>query len=82
MYRKNDSFGDFSLPTQRCFSSTRSARGAKTLFSAYAEVFPYTDLKAKVKEAFLCLRRGVSQAFDQPITPPGFSLPTQRCFYV
>ena len=141
MYRKNDSFGDFSLPTQRCFSSTRSARGAKTLFSAYAEVFPYTDLKAKVKEAFLCLRRGVSpsrphgcgarrfslptqrcfqskccrkpptslfsayaevflsstalspstgtflclrrgvsQAFDQPITPPGFSLPTQRCF--
>ena len=80
MYRKNDSFGDFSLPTQRCFSSTRSARGAKTLFSAYAEVFPYTDLKAKVKEAFLCLRRGVSPSRPHGCGARRFSLPTQRCF--
>ena len=80
MYRKNDSFGDFSLPTQRCFSSTRSARGAKTLFSAYAEVFPYTDLKAKVKEAFLCLRRGVSVRSAGTSRHSIFSLPTQRCF--
>ena len=82
MYRKNDSFGDFSLPTQRCFSSTRSARGAKTLFSAYAEVFPYTDLKAKVKEAFLCLRRGVSPSRPHGCGARRFSLPTQRCFLV
>ena len=81
MYRKNDSFGDFSLPTQRCFSSTRSARGAKTLFSAYAEVFPYTDLKAKVKEAFLCLRRGVSPSRPHGCGARRFSLPTQRCFF-
>ena len=60
MYRKNDSFGDFSLPTQRCFSSTRSARGAKTLFSAYAEVFLSAELMALFCSAFLCLRRGVS----------------------
>ena len=30
---------DFSLPTQRCFSSIVSAVDGTTLFSAYAEVF-------------------------------------------
>ena len=80
MYRKNDSFGDFSLPTQRCFSSTRSARGAKTLFSAYAEVFPPRDLTVVELVAFLCLRRGVSVAIKAAPALARFSLPTQRCF--
>ena len=82
MYRKNDSFGDFSLPTQRCFSSTRSARGAKTLFSAYAEVFPPRDLTVVELVAFLCLRRGVSRASAAGNRRRAFSLPTQRCFYL
>ena len=72
----------FSLPTQRCFRIQILKLRSKKLFSAYAEVFPPRDLTVVELVAFLCLRRGVSQAFDQPITPPGFSLPTQRCFYV
>ena len=32
--------GDFSLPTQRCFSDRYQMLYAVELFSAYAEVFP------------------------------------------
>ena len=72
----------FSLPTQRCFQSKCCRKPPTSLFSAYAEVFLSSTALSPSTGTFLCLRRGVSQAFDQPITPPGFSLPTQRCFYV
>ena len=70
----------FSLPTQRCFQSKCCRKPPTSLFSAYAEVFLSSTALSPSTGTFLCLRRGVSQAFDQPITPPGFSLPTQRCF--
>ena len=73
-------YSAFSLPTQRCFLRPHGSQSERPLFSAYAEVFLSSTALSPSTGTFLCLRRGVSQAFDQPITPPGFSLPTQRCF--
>ena len=53
--------------------------GAK-LFSAYAEVFLSDESSQYSPIAFLCLRRGVSQAQSSVSDLEGFSLPTQRCF--
>ena len=36
----NGDFISFSLPTQRCFWMSRIPKKARSLFSAYAEVFP------------------------------------------
>ena len=52
----------------------------KLLFSAYAEVFLNLDDYVISKEAFLCLRRGVSAVDDLKKARWYFSLPTQRCF--
>ena len=71
----------FSLPTQRCFLREALASVPKTLFSAYAEVFPIGEPFSCTLETFLCLRRGVSAYDANQGAPRGFSLPTQRCFY-
>ena len=73
---------DFSLPTQRCFPEALEARDVPVLFSAYAEVFRRLRHAAPRRVAFLCLRRGVSTPFHQPLSQCGFSLPTQRCFCI
>ena len=54
---------------------------AAVLFSAYAEVFPVAKPEAMFVSAFLCLRRGVSEALGLISRQMIFSLPTQRCFY-
>ena len=51
---------DFSLPTQRCFSMMTRASRRCSLFSAYAEVFPFSLFQVAMLLSFLCLRRGVS----------------------
>ena len=72
--------GCFSLPTQRCFWMIDDGIAKSVLFSAYAEVFPQPGRLQSSRNAFLCLRRGVSQKSRacQPVS--AFSLPTQRCF--
>ena len=50
----------FSLPTQRCFRVARIELQLVSLFSAYAEVFPWSLSSAITRKTFLCLRRGVS----------------------
>ena len=50
----------FSLPTQRCFLTQPLVEAQKTLFSAYAEVFPIGARSDPARKTFLCLRRGVS----------------------
>ena len=50
------------------------------LFSAYAEVFLDDLDSVRWKDAFLCLRRGVSEGDRNCRVPRRFSLPTQRCF--
>ena len=70
----------FSLPTQRCFLTQPLVEAQKTLFSAYAEVFPHDPLRGVVGKTFLCLRRGVSRRVKIQKKASGFSLPTQRCF--
>ena len=50
----------FSLPTQRCFWRQGVIYGQWRLFSAYAEVFPDGSVCRGWWDAFLCLRRGVS----------------------
>ena len=72
--------GDFSLPTQRCFSPKLYIFFIKTLFSAYAEVFPKRVVVLTPNTAFLCLRRGVSAFTGSDGELSVFSLPTQRCF--
>ena len=52
--------GDFSLPTQRCFLIRLLDFFRAHLFSAYAEVFPDGSVCRGWWDAFLCLRRGVS----------------------
>ena len=70
----------FSLPTQRCFFPALEQQCRSLLFSAYAEVF-LNDRKTVLKEdAFLCLRRGVSDTRERRGLHLIFSLPTQRCF--
>ena len=51
---------DFSLPTQRCFSTGVISAFGESLFSAYAEVFLSAQGRDSSLRAFLCLRRGVS----------------------
>ena len=70
----------FSLPTQRCFSSSIIRFRLGGLFSAYAEVFLYKPTRFLEGLSFLCLRRGVSHAWYRPPKELYFSLPTQRCF--
>ena len=72
--------GDFSLPTQRCFFGSSGTPNFGSLFSAYAEVFPYAEDALQWMVAFLCLRRGVSNGIATTYTQDSFSLPTQRCF--
>ena len=72
----------FSLPTQRCFWCRRPHGGGCVLFSAYAEVFPDGQERARPSLAFLCLRRGVSPLSILPNSSKPFSLPTQRCFFL
>ena len=71
---------DFSLPTQRCFSSGLRFLWVQKLFSAYAEVFPTSHGWMTAKCPFLCLRRGVSFTGKILNSLNDFSLPTQRCF--
>ena len=71
----------FSLPTQRCFLTQPLVEAQKTLFSAYAEVFPIGARSDPARKTFLCLRRGVSRPGAFPSGRIGFSLPTQRCFH-
>ena len=54
----------FSLPTQRCFLPCPLPGGGQALFSAYAEVFLRTFRITGLPDAFLCLRRGVSEVID------------------
>ena len=70
----------FSLPTQRCFSSTAVLRSSIPLFSAYAEVFLHEHHDHHQEHPFLCLRRGVSRQEPTGTDRNRFSLPTQRCF--
>ena len=70
----------FSLPTQRCFYVDLVVAEGASLFSAYAEVFPYSVPSCIGVFAFLCLRRGVSHVALVKRGRCGFSLPTQRCF--
>ena len=70
----------FSLPTQRCFRLKSHPKLYDLLFSAYAEVFLGSKLWLLSREAFLCLRRGVSACVKDHKVPVFFSLPTQRCF--
>ena len=70
----------FSLPTQRCFQPIVPALLRDFLFSAYAEVFPGNRSCAEFRDAFLCLRRGVSRTDPHRYLNRYFSLPTQRCF--
>ena len=70
----------FSLPTQRCFSSTAVLRSSIPLFSAYAEVFLHEHHDHHQEHPFLCLRRGVSDTEKTQASGGFFSLPTQRCF--
>ena len=70
----------FSLPTQRCFPHRSRRKEKPRLFSAYAEVFLSEEKKRLTKNAFLCLRRGVSSSCCCLQRDNGFSLPTQRCF--
>ena len=72
---------NFSLPTQRCFRFGGVLEFSFPLFSAYAEVFPRRGARISAGKAFLCLRRGVSEAHMTQIIEKTFSLPTQRCFY-
>ena len=72
----------FSLPTQRCFHHRCKRRLHEPLFSAYAEVFPPRHMLTMRRQAFLCLRRGVSITGIWPPAITDFSLPTQRCFHV
>ena len=75
------SFGCFfSLPTQRCFFHDFITEINFTLFSAYAEVFPFYSQSKRAPPPFLCLRRGVSYAEEGATLEWVFSLPTQRCF--
>ena len=53
-----------------------------SLFSAYAEVFLRNSFDIAYSVAFLCLRRGVSPSTAVGVALDGFSLPTQRCFYI
>ena len=71
---------DFSLPTQRCFWIPVGKGLLDTLFSAYAEVFPFYSQSKRAPPPFLCLRRGVSYAEEGATLEWVFSLPTQRCF--
>ena len=70
----------FSLPTQRCFRYRASEPCRNSLFSAYAEVFPWLPYRRYYGRPFLCLRRGVSKTKHYDIYQIIFSLPTQRCF--
>ena len=72
----------FSLPTQRCFPMGWQSINAAFLFSAYAEVFPEKEAPPFDGDAFLCLRRGVSSSSLVTRLQKGFSLPTQRCFWI
>ena len=72
----------FSLPTQRCFLTQPLVEAQKTLFSAYAEVFPIGARSDPARKTFLCLRRGVSRRVKIQKKASGFSLPTQRCFLI
>ena len=71
----------FSLPTQRCFCGVESERADRSLFSAYAEVFPVLGWVYWAICAFLCLRRGVSDVVVALPAKAVFSLLTQRCFH-
>ena len=52
------------------------------LFSAYAEVFRADPAVMRGGITFLCLRRGVSDNPSRDKNVLGFSLPTQRCFFI
>ena len=76
----NGDFISFSLPTQRCFCKDPPLCSSRSLFSAYAEVFPRRRARGVRRCTFLCLRRGVSVRCPHPPIQRDFSLPTQRCF--
>ena len=64
----------FSLPTQRCFRLFRNHVVIEILFSAYAEVFPFSRGPLSGIRPFLCLRRGVSlEAVIECVVDPLFS---------
>ena len=75
-------YRNFSLPTQRCFHQLSKCDEYLILFSAYAEVFPDGQERARPSLAFLCLRRGVSLIVLLHASAVIFSLPTQWCFWV
>ena len=77
---RDQSFGVFSLPTQRCFLTRTTKPMSGSLFSAYAEVFPFYSQSKRAPPPFLCLRRGVSAKSSETASAASFSLPTQRCF--
>ena len=80
-YYFDERMAAFSLPTQRCFPSSRPWFWRQLLFSAYAEVFLTTGTRSDPARTFLCLRRGVSGGNGCVRDGSNFSLPTQRCFH-
>ena len=80
-YYFDERMAAFSLPTQRCFPSSRPWFWRQLLFSAYAEVFPAPTTLMSAWPPFLCLRRGVSLKSVKTFLGSNFSLPTQRCFW-
>ena len=72
--------GAFSPRTRRCFHLYFFCSHLRTVFSAYAEVFPKTTNTRSSNLSFLRVRGGVSLVTKDVDTAAKFSPRTRRCF--
>ena len=71
----------FSPRKRRCFPYCMSVYTEVSVFSAQAEVFPYSERCPNIVRSFLRASGGVSKGVLYLVLPNGFSPRKRRCFF-